>query len=248
VPLSVTDFAADHQMTVHEIEGAGFKHLVIQRVGSQSGSRLHVYIEGDGIPWSGNNPGSDPTPRNTLALRLADLDHGDVAYIGRPCYFGYASTDGCRPRYWTSHRYGEDVLRSMASAIEHVRLPQHAEIVLIGHSGGGTIAALLESRVVGVVGVITVAANLDVERWVRHHSYDPLTGSLNPVDQVRDQKIPHLQLVGGIDKTVPAFTVQDYSRTQPNIEVVVFADFDHACCWEEQWPAILNDFADRRIN
>lgn len=233
---------------MQEIEGAGFNHLVIQRMGLESGSRLHVYIEGDGIPWTGDYPSADPTPRNTLALRLADLDHGDVAYIGRPCYFGYATTGGCRPRYWTSHRYGEDVLASMAAAIERARLPRHSEIVLIGHSGGGTLAALLESRIEGVVGVVTIAANLDIEQWARHHSYDPLAGSLNPVDQERIPGIPHLQLIGGSDETVPAYSVRDYARIQPNVEVVEIADFDHTCCWEARWPAILNEFAARRID
>ena len=85
--MSVTDFATDHQMTVLQVEGNGFSHLVIQRSGSPPGSRLHVYIEGDGIPWHGNFPSADPTPHNTLALRLASLDPNDIAYVGRPCYF-----------------------------------------------------------------------------------------------------------------------------------------------------------------
>ena len=246
--MSVTDFAADHQMTVSQVEGNGFSHLVIQRSGSPPGSRLHVYIEGDGIPWYGNFPSADPTPHNTLALRLASLDPSDIAYVGRPCYFGIANAEECHPRYWTSHRYGEEVLRSMASAIQQIRHPRHQEVLLIGHSGGGALVALLEPRLEGVVGVITIGANLDIERWAQHHHYDPLTGSLNPVEQTRDPDIPHLQLVGGSDKTVPAYSGDNYSRIQPNVELVVFDDFDHVCCWEEQWPVILSEFSARLID
>ncbi len=247
-PLSVTDFAAEHQMTVRHVEGNGFSHVVIQRLGSPTGSRLDVYIEGDGIPWRGNFPSADPTPRNTLALRLASLDPNDIAYVGRPCYFGFANADACHPRYWTSHRYGEEVLRSMASVIQQIRHPRHKEVLLIGHSGGGALAALLEPEVAGVVGVITIGANLDIERWAQHHHYDPLTGSLNPLEQTRDPDIPHLQLVGGSDKTVPAYSGDNYSRIQPNVELVVFDDFDHVCCWEEQWPVILSEFSARLID
>ena len=235
-------------MTVHEIEGAGFSHLVIERSGSSYDNRLHVYIEGDGIPWSGNYPSTDPTPRNTLALRLANLDDGDIAYIGRPCYFGISSASECHPRYWTSHRYGEEVLRSMANAIDSIRHPRHTEVLLIGHSGGGVLAALLESRVDDVVGVITIGANLDIDLWARHHQYDPLTGSLNPVEQTRNPDIPHMQLVGAGDKTVPMFISDHYSKLQANVELVVVDGFDHVCCWEKQWPTLLSEFSERLVD
>lgn len=244
-PMSVSDFAARHRMTMREVEGSGFNHLVIQRMGSPPGTRLHVYIEGDGIPWRGNLPSADPTPRNTLALRLANLDSADVAYIGRPCYFGIDAHRNCFPKYWTSDRYGEEVLQSMASVIRRVRQPQHIEIVLIGHSGGGTLAALLESRVDGVVGIISIAANLDTDEWTRHHGYDGLTGSLNPAAQERVTDSLHLQLVGGKDRTVPAYTSENYAALHANVDRVVFEDFDHVCCWEEEWPAILADFSSR---
>lgn len=239
---SVTNSAKRYQMNVREVEGVGFNHLVIQRAGLEAGTRLDVYIEGDGIPWTGNYPSANPTPRNTLVLRLASNDPNDIAYIGRPCYFGLMDPHGCKPKYWTSHRYGEEVLRSMAGAIEHVRQPQHKEIVLIGHSGGGALAALLETRIDGVVGVITIGANLDIDRWARHHNYDPLSGSLNPSTQPRDPLIPHLQLIGETDKIVPASISENYSRTQPNVEFRVLDDFDHVCCWEDSWPGILSEF------
>ena len=130
-------------------------------------------------------------------------------------------------------------------AIEQTRLPRHAEILLIGHSGGGTLAALLESRVEGVVGVISVAGNLDIDAWAEVRGYDPLDGSLNPISQTRNADIPHWQFVGASDTTVPPLSSADYSRIQPNVELISFGDFGHVCCWEKQWPVMLRDILDR---
>ncbi|MBT8080078.1 MAG: alpha/beta hydrolase [Gammaproteobacteria bacterium] len=223
-----------------EVTGDVFRHLVYQRFDPSGSARLHVYIEGDGIPWVGNLPGADPTPRNALALRLAAVDPQDIAYVGRPCYFQVQTPDKCTANYWTSDRYGEEVIRSMASVVEQVRGPRHRELVLIGHSGGGAIAALLESRVDGVVAVVTIAANLDIERWAAHHDYDPLDGSLNPVDEPTDPRIPKYQLVGRADDNVPLQTVVHYADDRQNVELLVYDGFNHACCWEKEWASFLS--------
>ncbi len=240
---SAIDLAARSNMIVQEVEGAGFGHTTMQRWASPPGTRLHIYIEGDGIPWVGNLPSADPTPRNALAFKLATIDPNDVVYVGRPCYFEHADDDGCDPKYWTSYRYGDEVLRSMVRAIGRVRQPRHSSIVLIGHSGGGALAALLESRVDDVVGVITIGANLDIDKWTELHNYDSLSGSLNPIRQAKDAGIPHLQLAGGRDDTVPLVTSSDYARLKPNVKLVVYQDFDHVCCWEREWPGILDEFS-----
>jgi pimeloyl-ACP methyl ester carboxylesterase len=239
---SLERVAASKDLTLLNVDGDGFSHMIARRWSSPASDQLHIYIEGDGIPWVGHYPSSDPTPRNMLALRLATIDPGDIVYLGRPCYFGNADAEYCHPKYWTSHRYGEAVLRSMAVAIESVREPRHENIILVGHSGGGVLAALLESRVNGVVGVVSIGANLDIDKWADWHSYDRLQGSLNPVVENKDRDIRHLQLVGGRDTTVPSATSAAFSRTKPNVEMVVYPDFDHVCCWEEEWPNVLRDF------
>lgn len=230
-------------MTLQDIEGDGFDHVIARRWSSSRTEQLHIYIEGDGIPWVGHYPNTDPTPRNMLALRLAVLDPGDTVYLGRPCYFGNNDAVNCRPRFWTSHRYGDAVLESLAVAIENVRESRHKSVILIGHSGGGVLAALLESRVTGVDGIISIGANLDIDKWTDLHDYDRLSGSLNPVHEPKDPDIPHLQLVGGRDTTVPTSVSGDFARLKPNVELVVYPEFDHVCCWEEAWPGILSGFA-----
>ena len=136
----------------------------------------------------------------------------------------------------------------MAAAIARIRQPRHTSIVLIGHSGGGVLAALLESRVDDVVGVISIGANLDIDRWTELHEYDPLSGSLNPIAQTKEENIPHLQLVGGRDTKVPLEISSHYSQLKSNVNLVVYRDFDHVCCWEKEWPAILAKFSAERIN
>ncbi len=241
----ITGYAARHDLHLREIEGDGFTHLVAGRRSDATNGRLHIYIEGDGVPWSGNYPSADPTPENRLAMRLAAEDPNDLVYVGRPCYFGVQTDPAvCHPRYWTSHRYGPEVVRSMAAAIEKLRMPEHEELVLIGYSGGGVLAALLESEVKGVVAVVTVAANLDIDAWAAFHGYDPLTGSLNPTNEARDARIPHLQYVGSKDRVVPPSTSVTYARSQPGVELIEIAAFDHRCCWRRIWPEVLESIAD----
>ena len=228
-------------MSESVVEGDGFRHLVFQRMESPPNDRLHVYIEGDGLPWVNNRPNTDPTPQLALALSLASKDSGDVAYIGRPCYFGVQESGDCSPRYWTSHRYSAEVIRSMAATIARVRKPEHVAVVLIGYSGGGAIAALLEPHVDNVVAVVTVVANLDIDRWAQHHDYDPLHGSLNPVQQRTDPDIPKYQLVGRSDDNVPLKTVAHYGDDRSNVDLQVYDGFDHVCCWENEWPDFLTN-------
>jgi pimeloyl-ACP methyl ester carboxylesterase len=244
-PYSITDYAARHEMTVRQLEGDGFEHLVVERPAASSSGSLHIYIEGDGIPWAGNLPSADPTPRDMLAIRLMDADHGTVAYVGRPCYFGMDASSGrCHPSLWTSQRYGAEVVRSMAAVIAQLRSPSYADVVLIGHSGGGVLAVLLESEVEGVKGVITVGANLDTDAWTRHHGYDPLDGSINPMTQSRNGDIPHLQYIGVDDDIVPPATAAAYASLHPGVELIEKPGFGHVCCWERAWPEILRDSAD----
>lgn len=240
-PYSAREFADYYQMMYYEVDGEEFRHLVFERYNAPPDDRLHVYIEGDGTPWVGNRSNTDPTPRIALALELASEDTADVVYIGRPCYFGVGDPDRCSPKYWTSHRYGEEVLHSMVAAIEKVRQPEHLEVVLIGHSGGGAIAALLEPRIDGVVAVVTIGANLDIEAWTSHHGYDPLHGSLNPASQDTRSDVPHYQLLGRSDDNVPMKTARHYGDDRENVRLKVYDGFDHVCCWEKEWSDFLSD-------
>jgi pimeloyl-ACP methyl ester carboxylesterase len=240
---SAEQFADYFQMLPREIEVDGFRHLVYQNTNLPPTERLHIYIEGDGNPGTNDQPSADPTPSFALALRLANVDLHDVAWIGRPCYYGMQDAARCDPKYWTSHRYSEEVVHSMASVIEQVREPEHVEIVLIGYGGGGTIAALLESRVEGVVAVATIAGNLDIDEWARQQNVEPLHGSLNPAQQDTNPEIPKYQLVGDKDHVVPMETSMAYGDSRENVNLTIYDGFDHLCCWERKWSEFLADLS-----
>lgn len=205
---------------------------------------LTVYIEGDGLAWvSRTQPSSNPTPMNPLALKLALKDHGNVVYLGRPCQ--YVESKNCTQKYWTNARFGPEVVASMDQAVSLVKAKFHAKnIILVGYSGGGAIAALVAARRHDVVRLITVVGNLDPKKWTQLLDITPLTGSLNPADYWRElMNIPQLLLIGGKDKTIPLAVDESYrdrfpKGKQPQIKVV--PDFNHHCCWSTQWPELMH--------
>jgi hypothetical protein len=225
------------------LQGATFEHVAF--FGSGGGGRqLTVFIEGDGTPWShdGTEIASDPSPRNPLALRLALRTPGPVLYLGRPCYFEPAAPR-CSPREWTTARYSDEIVESLTTALTgfmHGRA--FDSVVLVGHSGGGTLATLMAPRMPQVVEVITIGANLDISAWTRLHGYLPLDASLNPADLAPlPSRIVEHHLTGSRDRVVPDGTRARYTSRLPPESVTTFTDFDHVCCWDREWPRIWRE-------
>lgn len=223
------------------VQGEGFEHVAYIKAGQAADtSTLHVYLEGDGTPWVHKRVASaDPTPRTPLMLELMALDPSPCVYLGRPCYHGLSKARACTPELWTYKRYSEAVVASMSSALE--RLSTHySALVLLGHSGGGVIAMLLAERQPKTEVVITVAANLDTERWVELHQQRPLSGSLNPAMRPPlPKQIRQLHIAGSDDENVPPSLVRVAITRQQGAEFSVFSEQDHACCWRKVWPVIL---------
>lgn len=228
-----------------EVVGKDFVHVIYSRDINDSTGPLHVYIEGDGSAWRDRTTVSrDPTPNNPLMLELMALDHAPSLYLGRPCYFGTARQTGCEPVYWTTRRFSESVVASMAAALdEATAVARERQFVLVGHSGGGTLAMLLAQRLARVKAVVTLAGNLDVEAWTAHHGYSPLTGSLNPVEFGPLQpQVLQIHYAGGQDQLIPARLIRDAAQTTGG-RYVLYEQFDHACCWSEVWPSVLEQLA-----
>jgi pimeloyl-ACP methyl ester carboxylesterase len=132
------------------------------------------------------------------------------------------------------------VVASLAAAARRVLTARGARrVVWVGYSGGGALAVLLAGRLSETVGVITVAANLDVEAWAEHQRFSRLGGSLNPA---RQPPLPpgvyQRHYAGGRDRTVPIEVAR-----RGGVELVVVADYDHRCCWSALWPAVLAELA-----
>lgn len=209
----------------------------------QPSQRLTVYIEGDGLAWiSRTRPSLNPTPVDPLALKLAIKDRGNVVYLARPCQ--YIESSGCITSLWTSARFSPQVVSAMNRAITQLKAQSRSsELVLVGYSGGGNIAALIAARRNDVARLVTVAGNLDHRRWTRLMKVSPLTQSLDAADYWQQLvSVPQLHLVGDKDQSVPPAIARAYQAKFPQDhqpQVRVIPGFDHHCCWLERWPQLM---------
>jgi hypothetical protein len=216
------------------LQGEGFDHRSYAAQAGSPNTALHVYIEHDGTPWASiDGVAEDPTPRTPYALELMAKDAGPRLLLGRPCYFQTQTKPPCSPLAWTHRRYSPEVVASMVAALRRY-LFEHPfrHVVLIGYSGGGTLAWLMAARVPEAIGVVTIAANLDIDEWTRLHGYSPLAGSLNPATEPPlSAAITEQHYVGGRDLNVPPSVVRAFARRHPRANVIEIAGFDHICCW-----------------
>ena len=227
------------------ITGSPFQHRIFVNqlaYNTEILKEVHIYLDGDGTPWlSSNRRADDPTARKPLILELMTKDPAASILLGRPCYYGLNNSPPCNDEFWTSQRYSESIVGSMASAIETWAKTKKIEtMILIGYSGGGALAALLASRLTKVTAIVTVAANLDVEAWNRHHGYRSLPASLNPAADARiPPRVRQIHLAGLQDRNVPPEIIEAFSLSQTNSLYVPMPNFDHVCCWPENWSQIL---------
>ncbi|MEO5339825.1 MAG: hypothetical protein H7837_04810 [Magnetococcus sp. MYC-9] len=238
--------AEAHGLSSVTLEQNGFSLLTLLRAPPVPHRLLVVYVEGDGVAWLDRyHLSPDPTPREPLVLEMMLQDpHPAVAYLGRPCQYLERAVSGCANRYWSTHRYAPEVVAALGGAIDRLKQRLHSEEVgLVGYSGGGALAALLAAERRDVAWLITVAANLDLTAWLRHHQLSPMPASRNPADFAeRLARLPQYHFVGEEDERVPAGVVRAYADrllapTALTVRAVPRAD--HACCWAAQWPALL---------
>lgn len=230
------------------VKGSMFEHVVWLNQPSRPGDTLHIYLEGDGSPWIRQIwVASDPTPENPLMLGLMQMDSVQSVYLGRPCYFGLASRPACETRYWTGARYSETVVDSMQRALNRVIDKTHtSELVFMGHSGGGTLAMLLAERFPQTRAVVTLAGNLDIDRWAELHGYVPLQQSLNPATRKPlSADIYQLHLAGAADRVIPPAIIEPVVAKQPGSRLEIISNYNHNCCWKAIWPDILQTVASK---
>ncbi len=237
------DKATEFGFSFQTIKSKKFQHIIYQTNKPVKDGVLHVYLDGDGTPWIRNRwIAADPTARNPLILRLMKLDTMPSILLGRPCYYALKHSTGCNNKYWTSQRYSRVVVDSMVSVLNQW-LDKHKfkKIVLIGYSGGGSLAMLMASDIQKVNKVVTIAANLDVAAWSHYHGYLPLKESLNPADEMLlSKKIKQYHFAGQDDVVVPASIIEEFTNKQGNASFYKIAKQDHASHWESVWLNVLS--------
>lgn len=215
---------------------------------------LTVYIEGDGLAWLAEDmPSNNPTPIDPMGLKMAiHAKKGElVVYLARPCQFVFNNkklsklTENssnewkeCKQAYWTNLRFSEDTINAMNQALSQIKKYYNAkQLILVGYSGGGTIATLLAARRNDIRKLITVAAVLDTDYWVHQEGLTPLYGSKNPANEWQNLlTTPQTHWVGGKDTVVPKENAFAFSKRfpidkQPNIKII--PNFNHFCCWDD---------------
>ncbi|MGH0033433.1 MAG: alpha/beta fold hydrolase [Myxococcota bacterium] len=225
---------------VRRVEGAPYPHVLLERPHGDGKAPTFVYLDGDADParvarrWP-----FDATPSPPIALDLMAADPGPAVYLGRPGQLGAPAP----PRTWTLGRYGEDVVSSLVAALRRAGLTVDGEgVVLVGVSGGGTLAVLMAERLAATEAVVTVAGNLDVAAWTAHRREPPLVDSLDPaLRPPLGASLVQLHLLGGRDRTVPPELARGFLERQPGARVRRFPDFDHHCCWASVWPGIAGE-------
>ena len=206
---------------------------------------LVIFIEGDGLVANRDGVTSiDPSPNNPVGLKLA-LTHPDnnVAYLARPCQYKL-SDDPCSSIYWTTHRYSAEVVSAFNKAISQLKAERKAKsVVLVGYSGGGTIAVLVAAQRRDVSKIITVAGNLDTSAWSRRNQVS-LSGSLDPMTVAQSiRHVSQTHYVGSRDTNIqPSDTMAFVSAANSEgIKSIVVSGYDHSCCWVNGWKVLWAD-------
>jgi hypothetical protein len=215
----------------------------------------HIYIEGDGNSWKTKHRlSNNPTPKQPLALQLALRDqHPQVIYVARPCQFTPLALDpSCDPKYWSSHRYAKEVIQAFQDILDRIKenhppsqdgLRRDLKFVLIGFSGGASIAALIASERSDVEGLITVAGDLNHVALNQHHRTTPLKGSLNPMEVASKlQHLPQQHWSGSKDTVVPTWISNQFVQKVNNpgcCQAKILSGAEHHAGWVEKWSEII---------
>ena len=202
-----------------------------------------LVIEGDGFAFvTASRPSLNPTPLNPVGLRIATaLDEApgvSAAYVARPCQ--YVQDPGCRQDDWTDGRYTQSVVDRYQRFLA-ARFPD-TPLVLVGYSGGGLIAAGLAQRDPRVIGLVTVAGNIDVNAWLAHHRLPAMNRAVDPAANAgRLVELPQVHLAGQRDRVVPPSIAESFARRSgidPD-QSVRLVDASHGCCWEQAATAAV---------
>jgi len=228
----------------HFVQSSPFGHFLFSKALCVESEPIFVFIEGDGRSWiRGGRVSEDPSPTRAIALELVEAEPSCALAVTRPCTFGLAASDpACEPAVWTLRRYSEDAIRSVVSVIER-ELPSDRQIVVVGVSGGGLIAAHVAVRMHRVAGLVTLGANLDLSAWLDRHGYTrEILEYSRPLEFPLRPGLVVLHVVGEADEVVPPELTTELVERSGEGVILSLPGADHTCCWGESWPTIRDRY------
>ena len=93
-----------------------------------------------------------------------------------------------------------------------------------------------------MAGLVTVAANLDVDYWTYRDGLTPLEYSLDPARFASQLgHVPQYHFSGAKDRIVGPDVTQSFVSRLPvgtPVSVQNVAGFDHSCCWAQSWGSL----------
>jgi len=246
IPTNFFTLTAFHKLDSDQANQANQKNKIKNNL-------IIVYLEGDGHSRNSKYElSNDPTPYQPLALELALLDpRPNIIYMARPGQYTPRALDThCNSKYWSTHRFSQEVIDSTSEAIDHLLSNNKIksstyEIQLIGFSGGGGLAILVAAQRKDIHSIITVAGDLNIVAMSAYHRSIPLVGSLNPLAFASKVcHIPQLHLTGTRDTVVPSFIAKSYLKASEQAEknhkiTIKHLSASHQQGWVEKWPIII---------
>ena len=237
------DLATQNNFQAQLVKGGDFVLTTYQRITDRN-QPFVFYIEGDGQLKYRGGGSNNPTPASPMLLKLAAMDkRPNVVYIARPCQYTSLETNPkCVSDYWLDKRMNEEVVTSINEVINTINNGQ--KFNLVGFSGGGGIAVIIGAKNKNTKDIITIAGNLDTEKFDKHHNYRGyLIKSLNPIKYAKQiNDIPQLHISGADDRKVPPFIAELYIKASSSscVKHKIFPDVGHTKGWDKVWSSILN--------
>lgn len=234
-------------LTQFDIQTSTFNIFTLQtNLNNCKDKNINIYVEGDGLSWISRRTISDnPTPINPLSLKLMNQDNSQCKiYMARPCQ--YSDSMMCEKKYWTSHRFSQEVINSYNESLDFIKKEyKNRSFKLIGYSGGGAVVTLLSAYRNDIDSLITVAGNLDIEKWTTMYNLSKLDGSLNPADFSKKlENIKQFHMIGSDDRVIPKDIFLSYLSKFDRKDKISFELFksNHSCCWEEIYKKYLENY------
>jgi pimeloyl-ACP methyl ester carboxylesterase len=219
--------------------------LILVQNFERAATPLWVFIEGDGAPFSTTQPlsKSNPTPRHSIALKLAIDNHGyRTSYFSRPCqHIDHATSPHCRDEsIWQARRFSAQVLNLITKGLDDLLRNAPGDVVLVGHSGGGPIALGLAARRPDRVRcVVTLASPMYLTEWAQYHQIRGLEIAVEESPLTLPKTIRLHAVFGDTDEVIGADLTADwikhsakYDVLPPKIELITAT---HTRGWINFW-------------